>query len=36
MMNPRPGSEELEAWDNDFEDWMIGSPGSNVPVGGVS
>jgi hypothetical protein len=21
--NPAPGSEELEAWDNEIEDWMI-------------
>jgi hypothetical protein len=35
MMNPRPGSEELEAWDSEFEDWMLGSPGANTPPGGV-
>lgn len=35
MMNPRPGSSELEEWDNDVEEWMYGSPGSNVPPGGA-
>ena len=35
MMNPRPGSSEQEEWETDFEDWMLGNPGSNVPPGGV-
>lgn len=35
MNNPRPGSEELEEWQQDPEDWMYGSPGSNVPPGGA-
>lgn len=34
MMNPRPGSEELEEWLPEAEEWMYGSPGSNVPIGG--
>jgi len=34
MNNPRPGSEELEEWVSDMEEWMLGSPGSNLPAGG--
>jgi len=25
--NPVPGSEELEGWDNEFEDWMTSGGG---------
>lgn len=35
MMNPRPGSEELEEWTPDPEEWMYASPGSNLPPGGI-
>lgn len=27
MFNPRPGSSELEEWENEIEDWMMSGPG---------